>query len=122
MASNERSSELNDVDQRRKCRRVEIDGGLCGTNVTAGLPVVFRTVSLGGFLTLSATPVTIGSDSTFAVRQVFGDVVRFQARAVHCHPANSESTAYLVGWDAKEDDDTRRGLEWLLDYVTPAVV
>jgi hypothetical protein len=49
-------------------------------------------------------------------------MVRFRARAVHCHPANAASTAYLVGWEADRDSQTRKGLEWILDHVTPAVV
>ena len=117
-----RSSEGAAVEQRRRFPRVEIDGGLCGTNVTAGLPVVFRNVSLGGFLTLSATPVEIDSIATFAVRQGHGDMIRVEARAVHCHPANPASTAYLVGWEAHADAQTRKGLEWILDHVTTAVV
>jgi hypothetical protein len=102
----------------RRHPRIEIDGELLGTGVTSDLDVEFRNISLGGFLTVSATAVPPGSLELFVVPLPDAQPVHLRAEAIHGQPANRKGTAHFTGWKAQPDDNTQAGLRRLLDYLS----
>jgi hypothetical protein len=105
---------------RRRYPRLEVDGVLELRNVTLGVSLEVRDISLGGFRAASPRPVRPGDEHVLRVA-LPGELPRdIRVQVVHCQAARGNRPPFVVGWQFASDTMTARHVVAILDHLTRA--
>lgn len=103
---------------RRRFPRLELDSELLVQDVTRGVTLEVRNISLGGFQALTALRVQTGDEHTIRVTLRGAPPVDLRARVVHCQPGVGVKAPYVAGWQFASDLATARGVAAIIDRLT----
>lgn len=105
---------------RRRYPRLEIDGVLELRNVTLGVSLEVRDISLGGFRAISPRQVRPGDEHVLRVA-LPGELPRdLRVQVIHCRPSTGNRPPFVVGWQFAPDTMTARHVVAILDHLTQA--
>ena len=103
---------------RRRYPRLEIDGVLELKNVTLGVSLEVRDISLGGFRAVSPRQVRPGDEHVLRIA-LPGELPRdLRVQVVHCKPTVGNRPPFVVGWQFAADTMTARHVVAILDHLT----